>query len=172
MKKLVYLYILLLTVMILVSCSKGANQVSEEEGSSQQTESEAFANVNENIEKEKIEEDDEAGINISIGETGENLSLPDNFPKDVFPLPEDANIINVNTSSDNKGIGVIFKTGKSFDEAVAYCRDIMKDGTILTEDKKDDSYFLRGNKDIYSIVITISKSNGEEISILFNVTTQ
>jgi len=172
MKKLVYLYILVLAVMILASCSKGANKASKDESSSQQAESEAFENINENIEKEKIEEDDEAGIKISIGETGENLSLPDDFPKDVIPLPEDANIINVNTSSDNKGIGVIFKTGKRFDEAVTYCRDIMKDGTILVEDKKDDSYFLMGSKDKYSIMMSISKYNGEEISILFSVTPQ
>jgi len=172
MKKIMFILIMVLSVMALVSCSKGDKQVPEKDDLSQKTESETFGNVDKKVADEELEEDDGPYIRVDLGEIGENLSLPDSFPKDVLPLPEDANIVNVNEGSDNKGIGIIFKTGKSFDEAITYCQDIMKDGTIFAEDKKDDSYFLMGNKDKYSIMISVSKYNGEEISILFSVTPQ
>ncbi|HYE83175.1 MAG TPA: hypothetical protein VEG39_13550 [Clostridia bacterium] len=75
----------------------------------------------------------------------------------------------MNDNKDAKAVGIIFKTGKNFDEAVAYCQDIMKSGTVTAEDKKDVSYLLMGSKDKYGILITVSKYNGENISILLNV---
>lgn len=180
MRKIIILSMLVLMAIVLISCSGGDKQVSREDGPSQPAATEATENTatentdaDESAEEdatEEIEEDSGTEINVSLGVTGQNMSLPDSFPKEVFPLPEDANIINVNENADNKNIGIIFTTGKNFDEAVAYCQDIMKDGTITVEDKKDDSYILMGSKDKYSIMISVSKYNGENISILFNVT--
>lgn len=101
-----------------------------------------------------------------------DLCLPRSFPAKVFPLPEDANVITVNENADSKGVGIVFMTGMSFDEALAYCRDLMTNGTVTVEDKKDDSYLLMGSKEKYNIMITVSKYNGENISILLDVTPQ
>ena len=180
MRKTALLSILALTVMVLASCSGGSKQVPGEDGSSRpaatadsakDTAVEATTAEEKSVTEER-EESSGAGINVSLGETGENMSLPDSYPTEVFPLPGDANIVNVNENPDNKSTGIILKTGKNFDEALAYCQDIMKGGTITLEDKKDDSYILMGSKDKYSIMITVSKYNGENISILFNVTPQ
>lgn len=158
MKKIVLLSMLALMTVVLISCSGGTKQVPEENAASQPVAAEA------------AESAPEVEINVSMGEMGENMSLPESFPKDVFPLPEDANIVNVNENKDAKAVSIVFKTGKSFDEAVAYCQDIMKGGSIGMEDKKDASYLLMGDKDKYGVMITVSKYNGENISILFNVT--
>jgi len=171
MRKIVFLSILALIALVSISCSGGAKQVPAEAGSSQRAAVEAEDTAEEDA-YEETEESTGVEIKIDIGKTGENMSLPESFPEELFPLPEDANIVNVNENPDNKSTGIILKTGKNFDEALAYCQDIMKGGTITLEDKKDDSYILMGSKDKYSIMITVSKYNGENISILFNVTPQ
>jgi hypothetical protein len=172
MRKIMFLSLLVLMTAALISCSSGAKQVPAENAASQPAAAEAAESTPEVDTIEELEHASGMEINVSMGEMGENMSLPESFPKDVLPLPEDANIVNVNDNADTKSVSIIFKTGKNFDEALAYCQDIMKDGTITVEDKKDDSYILMGSKDKYSIMITVSKYNGENISILFNVTPQ
>lgn len=157
MKKSLALFILIVFAAALIGCSGGGGQDVAEDVALQAQES--------------LEEAENTGIEVSLGETGENLSLPDDYPDEVFPLPEDANIVNVNADGASNAMGIIFTTGMTFDEAAEYCKDILKDGNITVEDKRDDSFILMGDKDQYGIMITISKYDGEKISILFNVNT-
>lgn len=108
-------------------------------------------------------------INVSLGQNGENMPLPESFPKDVLPLTEDANIINVNDNGEGNSIGIIFKTDMSFEESITYYQNIMKDGTMMMENKKADSYIFMGSKDKYGISISISKYDGDKVSILLDV---
>ena len=171
MRRIMLLSILVLMAVVLISCSSGAKQVPGEKEPSQPAAVETAESTPAAVTLDDVVKDTGAEIDLSLGQIGENMSLPESFPKDVFPLPEDASVVNVN-DNDTKGIGIIFKTGKNFDEALAYCQDIMKDGTITVENKKEDSYFLMGSKEKYGVMITVSKYNGENISILFNVTPQ
>lgn len=170
MKKGMLLSVLLLMVVVLISCSSGAKQVPEEKAVSQPAAAEAAESTPEVDTIEELEQASGTEINVSMGKTGENMSLPESFPKEVFPLTEDANIINVNDNKDSKSLSIIFKTGKSFDEAVAFYKDIMKGGSITAETQNDVSYLLMGSKDKYSIMITVTKYDGENISILLGVT--
>lgn len=68
------------------------------------------------------ENEDNEGESLSdslggiMGTFGSNLSLPDSFPSDEFPLASDANIINVYESKDKKNIRVMFGTGMEYED--------------------------------------------------------
>ncbi len=170
MKRIMFLSIFVLIAVVLIGCSNSQKQVSTENETSQPPAAEVVESAPGEAAINEVEQNSGADINVSMGETGENMSLPESFPDDVFPLPDDANIINVNENADANATSIIFKTGKNFEEAIAFCQDIMKGGTIAVEDKKDVSYFLMGDKGKYNIIITVNKYNGENISILMNVT--
>lgn len=164
MKRIMLLSIWVFMTVVLVSCSNSAGRAVNENTAPQSTADKAADSaISETGQNSGVD------INVSLGETGENMSLPESFPDEVLPLPDDANIINVNDNKDTKAISITFKTGKNFEEAIAFYQDIMKNGTIHMEDKKDESYLLMGSKDKYNIVITVSKYNGENISVLLNV---
>jgi len=174
MKGISFILIIALIAALLVGCSSGQKQAPKENTPSQPAATQTAVKDApqedlEDIEEDEVDElDDEPGIRFNLGETGRNLSLPDNYPKEVLPLPEDANVVNVN--ADDRAIGVIFETGKSFEEAVEYCKDLMKDGSIIVEEKKEDSYLLIGTKDNYDITISVSKHFS--VSILFGISSK
>ena len=60
MKKIMFILIMVLSVMALVSCSKGDKQVPEKDDLSQKTESETFGNVD----KKVADEESSAGASM------------------------------------------------------------------------------------------------------------
>lgn len=173
MRKRIFLFIILILALIFASCSNNSSQGPKENlASDTSIENSADNSTGEVLEEENDveEETDGPSVSVSLGETGENLSLPNRYPKDVIPLLDDANIINVNDNDDAKALGIIFKTDKSFEEAIEFYNETMKEGTITVQTEKDDSYFIMGAKGDLGVIITISKYEGDKISILINIT--
>ncbi len=169
MKRIILLSILIFMTVFFISCSNSTTQNNNENETLQTKTAKVDGDKSAQDVIDEVKQNSGMGINVSLGETGENLSLPESFPNDVFPLLDDASIVNVNDNKEAKAIGIVFETDKSYEEAVAFYQDIMKSGTITVEDKKDDTYILMGTKDKYGIMITISKYNGDDISVLINV---
>jgi hypothetical protein len=90
------------------------------------------------------------------------LSLPDGYPKDVIPLLDDANIVNVNDARDtaSKAIGIGYTTKKGLEDAVEFYEDVMKDGTIDMKNKADDNFIILGSKGDYVVTISGALTNG------------
>lgn len=172
MRKRIFLFIILILALIFASCSNNSSQGPKENlASDTSIENSADNSTGEVLEENDVEEEtDGPSVSVSLGETGENLSLPNRYPKDVIPLLDDANIINVNDNDDAKALGIIFKTDKSFEEAIEFYNETMKEGTITVQTEKDDSYFIMGAKGDLGVIITISKYEGDKISILINIT--
>jgi len=160
---------LLLMTVIVIGCSGNSKQDSGGNEVSLPTNTGTNKSTPADVGTNKAEEDDGAKVSVSVGDTGKNMKLPDNFPKDVVPLLDDADIVNINNSGGGTAIGIIFKTNKSYNEAVAFYQDVMKSGTVTVENKTEDAYLLIGNKDKYGITITINKYSEKDISVLINV---
>ncbi|SDY54104.1 hypothetical protein SAMN05660462_00268 [Proteiniborus ethanoligenes] len=169
MRKGIFLSLLLLVVIILISCSNNSKQVPNENATLRSDSTEATDSSTSDSTTEETEKNSGMNVNVSLGTTGENMSLPERFPKDVFPLPEDANIINVNDNKDSKALGIVLETDKSYEEVIEFYQDIMKDGTITVEDKKEDAYVLIGSKNGYGVTIFINKQNNN-VGVLIDVT--
>lgn len=170
MKRILLLSMLVGMAVVIIACSNSPQQVSNENATAQPQSGEAVKNTPPEVTIKDLEQKSGMDINVSLGKTGENMSLPESFPNNTFPLPEDANIVNVNDNKDAKALGITFKTGKNFEEAVAFYQNVMKGGTITMEQKKDGTYLLMGDKDKYGVMVSVSKYNGDNVSVLLNVT--
>jgi preprotein translocase subunit SecD len=110
-------------------------------------------------------------IKVNMGNSGVNLSLPDGFPKDVVPLLGDANVINVIDNKESKAIGITYTTDKSFEDAVAFYQEVIKDGVERSESASENGYLMFANKAGIDISAVISKYEGEKVSVFLNVST-
>lgn len=164
MKKIISIILIILLVSFMItgcgSGSKAENISSQDAGTNSSAEPPS--------EVKEIEEKSDTEINVSMGQAGNNMSLPDGYPKDVIPLLEDANIVNVNDARDtiSKAIGIGYMTSKSLEEAVEFYQDVMKDGKIDMENKTDDSFVILGSKGDYVVTIGGSLTNGTVTIIL------
>jgi hypothetical protein len=110
-----------------------------------------------------------ADIKVNMGASGTNMSLPDGFPRDVVPLLDDANIVNVIDNKESMAMGVTYTTDKSLEEAIAFYQNVFKDVEERVETKTDSGYMLFGKKNNIDITAVIAKYDGDKISILLNV---
>lgn len=108
-------------------------------------------------------------INVSMGQFGNNLSLPDSFPKDIVPLLDDANIINVNENRDSKAIGITYTTEKSLKDATDFYLEAMENTNDL-EVTIDQGYsIISGEMESYFITIIVGTYEGDNVSIMLDV---
>lgn len=108
-------------------------------------------------------------IKVNMGTSGTNMSLPDGFPKDVVPLLDDANVINVIDNKESKTMGITYTTDKSFEDAAAFYQNVIKDAEDRSETKSDNGYMIYGKKNNIDITAVISKYEGDKISVFLNV---
>lgn len=117
-----------------------------------------------------VELGDGKEINYGTAEQGKSLDLPENYPIDVLPLIDDSVISFVNTNDSTQGIGILLVTDRSFEDAIAFYQGVMEQGKITMETQQDDMYLIIGNKDSYSITISITHPEGEKVNVLLDIT--
>jgi hypothetical protein len=61
-------------------------------------------------------------------------------------------------------------TDRSFEDAIAFYQGVMEQGKITMETQQDDMYLIIGNKDSYSITISITHPEGEKVNVLLDIT--
>lgn len=76
----------------------------------------------------------------------------------------------VNTNDSTQGIGILLLTDRSFEDAIAFYQGVMEQGKITMETQQDDMYLIIGNKDSYSITISITHPEGEKVNVLLDIT--
>ncbi len=127
-------------------------------------------------ETENTEPNDDGGvkvggteINIGEGNSGKNLDLPAEFPSDILPLLDDAQINFIMKNDNNKGISVTFGTSRSIEESYEFYKDVMKDGSNTQEIKVDNGYLFMGTKGNYVVAISIVEMN-DELNVMLDAT--
>lgn len=95
------------------------------------------------------------------GKTG--MDLPEDFPKDIIPVLDDARIDHIIRNDVNKAININYNTDKSKEEAIEFYKEVMKDGKSTQEMDSDDSYIIFGVKGNYAVSITILAPQGDTI---------
>lgn len=153
--------IILLALFCIIGCGNSEENVMLD--SSVQSEDKA------DKESAEIASKNQTNINVSLGKVGNQLSLPEAYPKDEILLLDDANIINVNDTGTNKSISIVFKTGKSMDEAIGFYKDLFAKGTINMQAEVDNGYLIDATTSNYEAVVIFSLTNEKENSIMINV---
>lgn len=98
---------------------------------------------------------------LENGKTG--MDLPEDFPKDIIPVLDDARIDHIIRNDVNKAININYNTDKSKEEAIEFYKEVMKDGKSTQEMDSDDSYIIFGIKGNYTVSITILAPQGDTI---------
>ncbi|MGI6728192.1 MAG: hypothetical protein ACOX4P_06565 [Anaerovoracaceae bacterium] len=98
---------------------------------------------------------------LENGKTG--MDLPEDFPKDIIPVLDDARIDHIIRNDVNKAININYNTDKSKEEAIEFYKEVMKDGKSTQEMDSDDSYIIFGVKGNYAVSITILAPQGDTI---------
>lgn len=117
----------------------------------------------------KIAEESGSNVTVNLGQMGSNLKLPDNFPRDVVPLLDDANISNVIDNKDNNAIGIIYTTAKKYDEVGSFYQEVLKDADNFNNTQLDSGSMMGGTKDGYRISITAVAMEGKGSSVMIDV---
>ena len=169
MKKIVsIILIILFTSFMVAGCGPGSKAENVSNQNTGTDSSDSSTEISSGI--KEIEEKSGTEINVSIGQMGNSMSLPEGYPKDVIPLLDDANIVNVNDAGDtvSKAIGIGYITKKSLEDAIMFYQDVMKDGAIDMENKADDNFMIFGSKDDYVVTIVGALTN-DTVTIMLDV---
>ncbi|HOJ12819.1 MAG TPA: hypothetical protein PK733_19820 [Clostridiales bacterium] len=84
----------------------------------------------------------EPALNLNMGDVGNNLPLPDNYPKEILPLAGDAKIINVVQNTQNNGLGIIYISDDDLDSLLELNESALSDAKDLKVLETDDGYML------------------------------
>lgn len=169
MKKIISVILIILLMGIMFAGCGSAGK--DKDGNSQDAEIKSSdSSVETPTEAKEVEEKSGTEINVSMGQADNNMSLPDGYPKDVIPLLEDANIVNVNDARDtiSKAIGIGYMTNKSLEDTITFYQEVMKDGTIDMENKTDDTFIIMGRKGDYVVTISGAITN-DTVAIMLDV---
>ncbi len=113
--------------------------------------------------KNKTDLGDGNQVNLGSYESGKNMELPAEFPIDILPLLEDANINNVITNDLNKGINITYTTKETVADASAFYKQVMEDGEISVDLSSDDNFTILGSKGIYNVAISVMPFQGSTL---------
>jgi hypothetical protein len=153
MKKISTLLIMVLMIFLaFTGCSDGDKKPAETGGS---------APVTGTATQGKVELGDGSEINYGNSQSGNNMEIPEEFPKDILPVLSDAKINHIIKNDANKGVSITFNTGNSLRDAVAFYKEVMKDGSDIQEIGGEDSHIIMGVKGDYSVAISIISSDGD-----------
>jgi len=94
-------------------------------------------------------------LKLNIGDVGNNLPLPDNYPKEILPLAGDANIINVVQYTQRNGLGIIYISDDDLDSLLELNESALSDAKDLKVLETDDGYLLMASLEgvYYTIMI-------------------
>jgi len=90
-----------------------------------------------------------------MGDVGNNLPLPDNYPKEILPLTGDANIISVMQHTPNNSLDVIYTSDDDLDSLLELNKAALSDAKDLMVLETDSGYLLMASLEgvSYSIMI-------------------
>lgn len=153
MKKISVLLILLLIISLsLIGCGGGDKKtVTTDENTP----------VSDTTPQSTVELGDGSRVDLGKWESGNNMEMPVEFPVDILPVLDDAQINHIIKNDTNKGINITFTTGKSLKEAGEFYKEVMKDGRDTQVISGEDSYIIMGVKGDYVVAISIVLTQGD-----------
>lgn len=100
-------------------------------------------------------------VNFGSSKSGNNMEIPAEFPTDILPVLDDAQIKQIIRNDASRGINITFATDKSLEEAASFYKGVMKDGSNTQEIGGEDSYIIMGVKGDYAVAISIVVTQGD-----------
>lgn len=120
-------------------------------------------------EKNDDSNDDLGELGGIIGDVGSNMSLPDSFPADDFPIVDGANIVNIYESDDQKDIRITYTSSMNYDDMLAFYQPLIEKMADNEYPVDDGVMFMGGIEGYRNVIFTImhdpNNSEGLIVSI-------
>ena len=164
MKKISFLFLITLVVVLLGGCSSKTLVENKMERDLQKS---IGGNVDVDMDGGEIKIETEDGFMI---ETGENVELPSDFPKDVYLVEGD--IKSVMKNPIGGGYSVTVETNKSVEDVKnLYVEKLVEDGWVLNNQMVlGEMAIVSGTKETSSVSVSISIEDDETFVVLTVVT--
>lgn len=91
------------------------------------------------------------------GGKGNELILPESYPKEILPLAADAKIIDIRQNPANKGLEVYYVSDNNVDTLCDYYEGALKGAENLSTVKMSDGYMITAKMDDVNYTVIISK---------------
>jgi hypothetical protein len=114
-------------------------------GGSEEQPAAAVVEQTDPAEEQVSDQSEPAAEQTDTGDTGRGADLPDEFPKDMVPVPDDADVITTSTLDNGDGVAytLIYNTSKNVDEIADYYSDALKSKwNEVMKTSSDGSVFL------------------------------
>jgi len=111
------------------------------------------------------ESDKSSDSNKSNVEFSNSAKIPDAYPQDLFPTIEGSKIEQIITNDANKGVTLVFSTGKSRDEVISFYEEVLKEADVQVLSSGED-YLLVAEKNGYVLTLSISEFGGDRMVML------
>lgn len=151
------LIILPAIALTLSGCGKSVSQIVSEKATESLIETQTGGAVNVDIDKNNVR----MNINGANLESGSNLKLPDNFPKDVYLI--DGNIIASFSDETDNQFSISIESNKPMDELYELYQNKLKgDGWKITGTMNfEDSFSIFSEKDGRVTSVSINKDDNK-----------
>jgi hypothetical protein len=93
-------------------------------------------------------------------EVKKGVELPEDYPKDKFPVYKDAFVMSVQ-DMDNSYVLVCFSMD-SIQEVGAFYKELFKDEQIISQTAQTDEYTVMGVKDGYTYTVCVTKNSEQD----------
>lgn len=88
---------------------------------------------------------------------GDELILPDSYPKEVLPLAADAEILDVRENLASKGLEIVYVSDNDIDTLCDFYEGALKDALDLSTQETSDGYMISAKMDGVGYTIMLSK---------------
>lgn len=89
-----------------------------------------------------------------------SVELPDSYPKNKFPIYQDAVVSAV--QQDGKNLTVVCFSKDKPTGVTNFYKDLLKSAQVLTTTQNDNEFMTMGVKDGYTYTVTVGENDGEE----------
>lgn len=158
-KKLAILVVLVMAFSLMAGCGSGKT-VTTDDGKVSYQEGKAT-----------FEGKDGSKTEVNVAEEGQEVALPDGYPKDLLPIVDNAKIVmaNKNEADGKVNYMISYTCSKSAKDVWEFYKDALKDATDLSTSQVNNVYTAGGTKGEQQLTVWISQED-KETSVNLGIT--
>lgn len=155
MKKFIALAVLLMFLVPVAGC--GCNTIKTDNGS-----------ISLDKGKMEVKTNDGGQAQIAVSDKGQSVALPDDYPKDIVPVIDNATVTVASRNEDkDKKVSyyVTLTSEKDIKDVYNFYVDALKDLTELNKSQMNDYYSISGVKGDKQIAVTVTPEDKDNKKI-------
>jgi len=144
-------YVVILLVLILVGCSNNNNL-------------DGIKNID--VEKNQVEIETDEGQEVTVAkDIDESIDLPDDYPKDIIPVYDDANVIGASSNPDGSLV-IMCVSDQKAEEIIEFYKKVLEEAEVTMEQNAEGVYLNMGSLEGLSYTVSVSDSTDTDLGYI------